>query len=103
MYKAKVIHIHELRKQKEADRSTLHIRLQIDKSIELWPACNIEAFPLNTVETEAEDDVVISYNAVRGKLPFPPMPLKEIREIVNFNQTASNKLVKTAILLSKGS
>jgi hypothetical protein len=60
-------------------------------------------FPLNTVETEAEDDVVISYNAVRGKIPFPPMALREIRKIVNFNQTASNKLVKTAILLSKGS
>lgn len=55
------------------------------------------------METDAEDDVVISYNAVRGKLPFPPMALKEIKKIVNFNQTASNRLMKTAILLSKSS
>jgi hypothetical protein len=71
--------------------------------VELWPACNVEVFPLNSLEANEEDDLVISYNAVRGKLPFPPMALKEIRKIVNYNQTASNKHIKTAILLSKAS
>jgi hypothetical protein len=46
---------------------------------------------------------VISYNEVRGKLPFPPMALREIRKIVNYSQNASNKLIKTAILLAKAS
>lgn len=41
MYKAKVVEIKELRKQAEKDRSTLHIRLQIDKSVQQWPACNV--------------------------------------------------------------
>ncbi len=69
----------------------------------MWPACNVEVFPLNKVEADEEDALVISYNAVRGKLPFPPMALKEIKKIVNYNQTASNKHIKTAILLSKAS
>jgi hypothetical protein len=46
---------------------------------------------------------VISFNEVRGKLPFPPMPLKEIKKIVNYSQFASNKQIKTAILLAKAS
>lgn len=41
MYKAKVLEIKELRKDEKCDRSTLHIRLQIDKSVDIWPACNV--------------------------------------------------------------
>lgn len=48
MYKAKVSFIRELRKDVDSDRSTLHVRIQIDPSIKLWPGCNVEIFPLNT-------------------------------------------------------
>jgi hypothetical protein len=33
-------------------------------------------------------------------MPFPPMSLREIRKIVNFSQNASNKQIKTALLLA---
>ncbi len=46
---------------------------------------------------------MVSYNEVRGKMPFPPMSLREIRKIVNFSQNASNKQIKTALLLAKAS
>lgn len=61
-------------------------------------------FPINTaIDTEPEDNLILTYNEVKGKLPFPPMPLKEIKKIVNLSQSATNKQIKAAILLSQGS
>lgn len=33
-------------------------------------------------------------------MPYPPMPLREIKKIVNFSQNATNKHIKSAILLA---
>lgn len=49
MYNAKVNFIRELRKDNDSNRSTLHVRIRIDPSVKLWPACNVEIFPLNTI------------------------------------------------------
>lgn len=103
MYKAKVVFIKELRQKKEADRSTLHVRLQIDQSVEIWPGCNVEVFPINKLSSTPDDQLIVTFNEVKGKVPYPPMPLKEIKKIVNFSQNATNKQIKNAILLAKTS
>lgn len=101
MHKAKVVFIKELRQKKEADRSTLHVRLQIDQNVDIWPACNVEVFPINKVASTTDDQLIVTFNEVKGKVPYPPMPLKEIKKVVNFNQNATNKQIKNAILLAK--
>ena len=95
MHKVKVVFIKELRQKKEADRSTLHVRLQIDQNVDIWPACNVEVFPINKVASTTDDQLIVTSNEVKGKVPYPPMPLKEIKQVVNFNQNATNNQLTT--------
>lgn len=57
-----MVFIKELRQKKEADRSTLQVRLQIDQSVEIWPACNVEVFPINKVASMADDQLIVTFN-----------------------------------------
>lgn len=43
----------------------------------------------------------MTFNEVKGKFPFPPMPLGELKKIINFSQPATNKHIKSAILYSE--
>jgi 5-enolpyruvylshikimate-3-phosphate synthase len=47
--------------------------------------------------------MIVTFNEVKGKMPFPPMPLKDIKKVINFSQNVSNKQMKSAILLANAS
>ena len=57
-------------------RSSFWVRLNVDESIKLSPGCNIEIFPKNKIIHSSEDDMFANFNEIRGKFPFPPIPLK---------------------------
>ena len=44
--------------------------------------------------------MIVSYKENRNRVPFPSMPLGELKKLLNYQQNASNKQVKTATLLS---
>lgn len=70
------------------------------------PACDINVYPENcNALVEGEDKQVVNFVASKKnvKVPFPPMPLSELKKIVNLNQKPTNKMLKNAILLSKSS
>lgn len=42
----------------------------------ITPACNIDVFPINALENDPQDNMIVAFNEVKGKMPFPPMPLR---------------------------
>jgi len=44
--------------------------------------------------------MLVTFNEVKGRFPFPPMPLIEMKKIINVSQSATNKHIKSAILYS---
>ena len=99
MPKCKVIHNKEIRKNNDNGRSTLWIRIEVDKDMDIAPGCNINVFPMNLVENE-DPSKIIEFNEVRGKVPFPAMPLSELHKILDLKQNASDKQVKMAMLMA---
>lgn len=100
MPKCKVIHIKELRNECVQGRSTLWIRIETNKDMNITPACNINVFPLNAPCSEEKDEKIIEFSEVKGKVPFPAMLLKDFRRIIDFKQKASDKQVKLAVMMS---
>jgi sulfite reductase alpha subunit-like flavoprotein len=72
----KVIHIKELRQNTADGRSTLWIRIEAHKDMHIDPACNVNIFPINSLECHPEDDKLVEFGENRGKVPFPIMPLR---------------------------
>jgi len=52
------------------------------------------------LDTDPRDSQTVAFSEVKGKVPFPPMPLREIRKILDCRQKASNKQIKNALLLA---
>ena len=52
------------------------------------------------MDNDPRDSQTVFFNEVKGKVPFPPMPLREIRKILDFRQKATNKQIKNALLLA---
>ena len=104
--KTEILSINELRTDGiDSKRSTLFLRIKKPKNFNLWPACNINVYPLNIFRvSENEDNKVIEFKAKKMKMnlkvPFPPMKISELKKLVNLRQKASNKLIQNAILLS---
>lgn len=100
MFKCKVLHVRELRKQTKDKRSTLWVRLETNENMHFTPACNIDVFPMNSLGNDPDDKKIVTFSEVKGKVPYPSMPLREIRKLLDYRQKASNKQIKNAILLS---
>ena len=90
----------EMRSNSKDGRSTLWVRLEINSDMRLNPACNVEIFPINCLESDPRDSQIVSFSEVKGKIPYPPMPLRELRKLIDYRQKATNKQIKNALLLS---
>jgi hypothetical protein len=82
-------------------RSTLLIRLENNGQFKVTPGCNIDVFPINSIQAHPKDSYIVSFSEVDKKVPFPPMPLREIRKLLDFRQVATHKQIKSAINLAE--
>ena len=89
-----------MRKDVKDGRSTLWIRIETNKDMGISPACNVNLFPVNTLENDPEDDKIVEFCEVRGKVPFPPMPLREIRKMLDYRQKISDRQIKMALVMA---
>lgn len=92
--KLKVLEIREIRRH-DSTRSTLFIRIERG-NLELKPACNVQLYPLNILpEHDFAGGVQLS---AEGMVPFPPMPLKNMVELLNISQKVPKSFLQNVLM-----